>query len=251
MNSARLQGKTGIVTGSSQGIGKAIACALAAFGANVVVNYPRNSDAERASEVAEQVERLGGRALCIRANVTRRQEICSLFDQSEAEFGALDIVISNAGGGTTLKPIGEVTEEEFDSVSALNGKAHFFVFQEAARRLRSEGRIILIATSTTAAPFSGSAAYAGAKAAAELYARVLAKEVGDRGITVNSVSPGPILTPGMLDGGSLERFEMARKATPLGRLGEPEDVADVVAYLTTHEARWITGQNIRAGGGLV
>jgi 3-oxoacyl-[acyl-carrier protein] reductase len=251
MNSDRLRGRTGIVTGSSQGIGRAIACALASFGANVVVNYPHDSDTERSSEVAEEVERLGGRAFCIRADVTRRQEICSLFDQSEAKFGALDIVISNAGGGGILKPISEVTEEEDDSVSALNGKAHFFVFQEAARRLRNGGRIILIATSTTAAPFSGSATYAGAKAAAELYARVLAKEVGGRGITVNSVSPGPILTPGMRDGGTLERFEMARKATPLGRLGEPEDVADVVAYLTTHEARWITGQNIRAGGGLV
>jgi 3-oxoacyl-[acyl-carrier protein] reductase len=179
------------------------------------------------------------------------EEIWTLFERSEAKFGTPDIVVSNAGGLVNLKPIAEVTEAEYDAMTALNGKAHFFVLREAARRLRDNGRIVVIATSTTAMPFIGSATYAGAKAAAELYARVLAKEVGSRGITVNAVSPGPILTPGALDGGTLERFDVARKMTPLGRLGEPEDVADVVAFLATHAARWITGQNIRAGGGIV
>lgn len=251
MSAAGLQGKTGIVTGSSQGIGGAIACALAVLGANVIINYPRDADAEPAFAVAERVKSLGGRGLCVRADVTRLDEIRTLFERSEAAFGGLDIVVSNAGGGQTPKPIAEVTEAEYDAVTTLNGKAHFFVLQEAARRLRRNGRIIVIASSTTAMPFSGSATYAGAKAAAELYARVLAKEVGCRGITVNSVSPGPTVTVGARESGLPERFEVARKMTPLGRLGEPEDIADVVAFLTTHEARWVTGQNIRVGGGLV
>jgi len=251
MNSAQLKNKTAIVTGSSQGIGRAIACALAAQGANVVVNYPFDTDATHAAEVMDRVNSRGGSALCVRADVTLREEIRALFDQAVNTYGNVDIVVSNAGGATLLKPIADVTEAEYDATTALNAKAHFFVLQEAARRLRNDGRIILIASSTTAIPYAGSATYAGAKAAAELYVRVLAKEVGARGITVNAVSPGPILTDAARSAGALERFDAAVKMTPLGRLGEPEDIADVVAFLATHEARWITGQNIRAGGGIV
>jgi 3-oxoacyl-[acyl-carrier protein] reductase len=251
MNVAPLRDKTALVTGSSLGIGRAIACALAAYGANVVINYPFDAEADHAAEVAERVNASGGRALCVRADVTRVHEIRSLFEQAAAKFGSVDIVVSNAGGGSHFNSIAEVSEAEYDAVTALNGRAHFFVLREAARRLRDNGRIVVIATSATAMTLSGSAAYAGAKAAAELYARVLAKEIGNRGITVNSVSPGPILTASARESGQLERFELARKMTPLGRLGEPEDVADVVAFLATHEARWITGQNIRAGGGIV
>lgn len=251
MNQTSLAHKTAIVTGSSQGIGRAIACALAARGANIIVNYPFHPDAERASEVAERVHSLGGHALCVRADVTRLDEIRSIFEHAEAKFGGTDIVVSNAGGAARLNAIAEVTEAEYDAATTLNAKAHFFVLQEAARRLRNDGRIVVIASSTTAMPYAGSATYAGAKAAAELYVRVLAKEVGARGITVNAVSPGPILTEVARAAGALDRFDAAVKITPLGRLGEPEDVADVVAFLATHEARWLTGQNIRAGGGLV
>jgi 3-oxoacyl-[acyl-carrier protein] reductase len=251
MSQASLEHKTAIVTGSSQGIGCAIAYALAARGANVVVNYPSDPEAGRAAAVAEGIRTLGRHALSVRADVTHVAEIRALFDQAEARFGRIDIVVSNAGGAARLTPIAEVTEAEYDAATALNAKAHFFVLQEAARRLPNDGRIVVIASSTTAMPYAGSATYAGAKAAAELYARVLAKEVGVRGITVNAVSPGPILTEAARAAGSLVRFDTALKMTPLGRLGEPEDVADVVAFLATHEARWITGQNIRAGGGLV
>jgi 3-oxoacyl-[acyl-carrier protein] reductase len=251
MSQEFLQGKTAIVTGSSQGIGRAIACALAKRGANVIVNYPSDSEAEHGAEVAQYLTSLGGGALCVRADVTRLEEIRSLFENAIVKFGGIDIVVSNAGGAARLKPIAEVTEAEYDAATALNAKAHFFVLQESAKRLRNDGRIIVIASSTTAMPYAGSATYAGAKAAAELYVRVLAKELGVRGITVNAVSPGPILTEAARAAGMLERFDAALKMTPLGRLGKPEDIADVVAFLAAHEARWLTGQNIRAGGGIV
>jgi 3-oxoacyl-[acyl-carrier protein] reductase len=246
-----LQDKTAIVTGSSQGIGRAIALALAARGANLVINYPRDADAEAAERVVAEVRAAGARGTCVRADVTRTEEIRSLFDRAQEEFKDLDIVVSNAGGAARLTPIADVTETDYDAATTLNAKAHFFVLQEAAKRLRNDGRVIVIASSTTAMPYAGSATYAGAKAAAELYTRVLAKELGPRGITINAVSPGPILTEAARAAGSLDRFDMALKMTPLGRLGEPEDIADVVAFLAGHEARWITGQNIRAGGGLV
>jgi 3-oxoacyl-[acyl-carrier protein] reductase len=246
-----LQDRIAIVTGSSRGIGRAIALALAAKGSNVVVNYPQDSEAEAAEGVVAEVRACGARGLCVRADVTRTAEIRGLFERTQEEFGGVDIVVSNAGGAARITPIAEVTEAEYDATTALNAKAHFFVLQEAARRLRNEGRVVVIASSTTAMPYAGSATYAGAKAAAELYARVLAKELGPRGVTVNAVSPGPIPTEAARAAGVLERFDAARKITPLGRLGEPEDVADVVAFLATHEARWITGQNLRVGGGIV
>lgn len=246
-----LQDKTAIVTGSSQGIGRAIALALAAKGASVVINYPRDADAATAEGVVAEIRAAGGQATSMRADVTRTDEIRALFDHAHEELKGLDIVVSNVGGDARITPIAEVTEAEYDAATALNAKAHFFVLQEAARRLRNNGRVIVIASSTTAMPYVGSATYAGAKAAAELYARVLAKELGPRGITVNAVSPGPVLTETARAAGSLDRFDMAVKMTPLGRLGEPEDIADVVAFLVTGEARWITGQNLRVGGGLV
>lgn len=246
-----LHGKTALVTGSSQGIGRAIALALAAKGANVVVNYPRDVDAAAAEGVIKEMRDAGRRGTCVRADVTLIEEIRALFDRTLQEFKGIDIVVSNAGGAARIAPIAEVTEADYDAATALNAKAQFFVLQEAAKRLGNGGRVIVIASSTTAMPYAGSATYAGAKAAAELYARVLAKELGPRGITVNAVSPGPVLTETARAAGLLDRSEMAVKMTPLGRLGEPEDIADVVAFLATHEARWITGQNLRVGGGLV
>jgi 3-oxoacyl-[acyl-carrier protein] reductase len=251
MTERPLLDKTAVVTGASSGIGRAIACELAAMGANVVINYRSQAEARAAAEVADAVRVAGGAPFMAQADVTHVAEIRTLFEHAIRQFTGIDIVVSNAGGAAQIKSIAEVTESEYDAATALNGKAHFFVLQEAARHLRDNGRIIVIASSTTAMPYPGSATYAGAKAAAELFVRVLAREIGARGITVNAISPGPVLTAAARAAGSLERFEMARKMTPLGRLGEPEDIASVVGFLASDEARWITGQNLRVGGGLV
>jgi len=245
----RLQGKVALVTGASQGIGRAAAIALSRLGASVIVNYNREADSARA--LVAQLESEGHPALALQSDVRQVESIRALFKRATAAFDGLDIVVSNAGAQVPSHPIAEVSEDEFDSGFSLNGRSHFFVMQTAARILRDGGRVILTSSSTTAAPFPGSAVYAGAKAAAEIYVRVLAKELGSRGITVNAVSPGLTDTAQMRAGVSQERMDAVIRTTPLGRSGLPEDIADVIAFLATDEARWITGQNIRVGGGIV
>jgi 3-oxoacyl-[acyl-carrier protein] reductase len=245
----RLKGKVALVTGASQGIGRATAIALSRLGASVIINYNRETDSARA--LVGQLKAEGRRALALQSDIRQVESIRALFKQAIAAFGGLDIVVSNAGAQVPSHPIADVSEEEFDLGFSLNGRSHFFMMQMAARTLRDGGRVILTSSSTTAAPFPGSAVYAGAKAAAEIYVRVLAKELGSRGITVNAVSPGLTDTAQMRAGVTQERVDAVIRMTPLGRPGLPEDIADVIAFLATDEARWITGQNIRVGGGIV
>jgi 3-oxoacyl-[acyl-carrier protein] reductase len=176
-------------------------------------------------------------------------DIARLFDEAEKAFGKLDIVVSNVGGnfGRWAK-IEDVTEEEFDGGTAFNAKSSFFVMQQAARRVRDNGRIVALSSSSTTLAYEGVGVYAGAKAAVELYARTLAKEIGHRGITVNTVAPGLTLT----DAGNrapADRQEWIRQITPLGRLGVAGDVADVITLVLRDDAHWLTGQHIKAGGG--
>lgn len=245
----RLEGKVALVTGSSQGIGRATAIALSRLGAAVVVNYHREEEAAHA--VVDLLTAAGGRAIALQADVCHVANIRALFQETAAAFGGIDIVISNAGGQVPLHPLTEVTEEEFDLGFSLNGRSHFFVLQTAARVVRDAGRIIVTSSSATAAPYPGGAVYAGAKAAAELFVRVLAKELGPRGITVNAVSPGLTESAQMRVGVTQDRVDAVVNMTPLGRVGLPPDIADVIAFLASDDARWITGQNIRVGGGVV
>lgn len=252
--SANLSGRVAIVTGASRGIGRHIAETLALRGASVVVNYPFEREADAAAEVVASIEQLGGvgRVRAVQADVTRIDEIETLFAIATQAFGGIDIVVSNAGGDTVFAPIADTEEADYDRGTRLNAKAHFFVLREAARTVRDEGRIIVIASSTILSPYPGSAIYAGAKAAAETYARTLAKELGARQITVNSISPGLVDTEAARMMGNMDaRIEMATRMSPLGRVGYPEDIADVVAFVASEEARWITAQNLRVGGGIV
>lgn len=249
---APLADRVAIVTGSTRGIGRQIAETIAAHGARVVVNYPFEREAKAAEEVVNAIKAAGGEAIAVQADVTKIAEIEALFAKTQARFGGVDIVVSNAGGDAVIKPIIEVTEEEYDRATALNAKGNFFVLREAARTIRDNGRVVVIASSTTGMPYAGSAIYAGAKGAAELYARVLAKELGPRGVTVNAVSPGLVDTEASRAAGQVEeRYAMAIRNTPLGRVGVPADIADVVAFVVSEEARWITGQNLRVGGGII
>jgi 3-oxoacyl-[acyl-carrier protein] reductase len=243
---APLTGKIAIVTGSSRGIGRAVAERLAKEGASVVVNYIQ--DADRAKGVVSAIEAAGARALAVQADMSQITDVRRLFGETLDHFGCLDILVNNAGRFQP-HPIADVTEDEFDAAFALNAKGAFFAFQEAARRMRDGGRIINISSCSTAMSLAGFAVYVGSKAAGEQFARTLAKELGGRGITVNTVSPGFTETDMLPQ--DPEWRTMGAQMSPLGRLGQPEDIADVVAFLVGEQGRWITGQNLQACGGVV
>jgi 3-oxoacyl-[acyl-carrier protein] reductase len=246
----QFEGKAALVTGSSQGIGRALAETLGERGAAVTLNYPFEANRAGAEAGAEAIRAAGGRAIAVQADVTKLPDIARLFDEAEAAFGPLDFVISNAGGIVKFSLMVDCTEALFDAATTLNAKGTFFVMQQAARRLRDNGRIIGLSSSTTRLPYAGTAPYAGSKAAIELYCKVLSKEVGARGITVNSVSPGMTDTEGMRSSKPPpERIDIVRNMTPLGRIGVAGDVADAIVMLLGEDARWITGQHINAGGG--
>lgn len=241
-----LQGKVAIITGASRGIGKAIAELLGKAKASVVVNYANQT--AKAQEVVETIIQGGGRAIAVQGDMSKVTEIESLFATTKEYFGHIDIVVNNAGKGF-FKPHVEITEAEFDSIFGLNTKGTFFVMQQAARYIVDGGRIVNISTSGTKNPMPAGGLYLGSKGALELFAVSLSKELGMRGITVNNVSPGVTATDGLvLPDSALEELKMY---TPLGRLGEPSDVANVVAFLVSKAGSWVNSQTIQANGGIV
>lgn len=241
-----LQGKVAIVTGSSRGIGRAIAQLLGNDGANVVVTYSGNR--AKAEEVVSTIEAGGTKAIPLQLDVRNLEEIQSLFYKAIEHFGKVDILVNNAAGKNIFKPTSEMTVEEYNSMFDIT-RGVYFMLQQAAHYLADSGRIVSISTSGTVMPIPTGGAYAGAKAAIEQFSAGLAKELGARGITVNTVSPGVTNTDGLvLDQAQVDQL-IAQ--TPLGRLGQPTDVADAVAMLVSDRARWITGQHIRANGGIV
>jgi 3-oxoacyl-[acyl-carrier protein] reductase len=243
-----LTGKVALVTGAARGIGRAIALRLAQDGAVVVVNYA--GSAQLAQETVALIERSGGRAAAVQADVSKVADVRRLFDTCLEKFGRLDVLVNNAGVMFT-KPVVEVGEEEFDRLFAVNVKGAFFCCQAAAKRMAEGGRIINLSSSTTALMLPGYAAYVATKGAVEQFSHVLAKELGPRNITVNVVSPGPTDTELFGQGKSEEQKQRFAQMAALERLGQPQDIADVVALLVSEDARWITGQNLRANGGLI
>ncbi len=241
-----LAGKVAIVTGASRGIGRAIAERLGADGAQVVVHYAQNEQA--AWEVVQAIENRGGQAGVAQADISRVDDVRRLFAQAHQRHGRLDILVNNAGAAH-FAPLADVTEEDFDRQFALNAKGAFFAMQAAARVLEDGGRIVNISSGVTQVGSANAAVYAGSKAALEQFTLAAARELGARGITVNTVSPGMTATdllelvvpPGV-------QAQM-REQAPLGRLGQPVDIADIVAFVVSEQARWLTGQNIRATGG--
>ncbi|MFJ4687638.1 SDR family oxidoreductase [Streptomyces sp. NPDC088789] len=247
-----LAGATAVVTGGSRGIGRAIVRRLTGDGAAVVFSYGHDGDAAR--ETVEEITGAGGTVWAERAELTDLDHIEKLFLAADEHFGPrLDILVNNAG--TFLHtPIGSTSEEDFDRQIAVNTKAPFFALQHAAGRMTEGGRIVNISTVTTRWPRREEAVYAASKAALEQVTWIATRELGGRGITVNVVSPGPTDSGahGMLRGATTDeaRAEVARQ-TPLGALGRPTDIANMVAFLVGPDGGWVTGQNIRVDGGLV
>ena len=237
-----LRGKTALVTGGSRGIGRAIALQLAASGANVVIGYLKNE--AKADEVVATIAAAGGKAKSVRADLSRPAGVAALFDEAERTFGRLDIVVANAAD-ILVKPLLDCSEEDYDRIFDANTKSVFFTLKEAARRLRDGGRIVVSSTGGTRMFFADQSLYLGSKGAIEQFVRSLSRELGGRGITVNAVSPGPTETDMMQD-----RYrDSAASLSPFNRIGDPKDIADVAVFLASDAARWITGQNIAAGGG--
>ena len=241
--SGELTGKAALVTGGSRGIGAAIAIGLAAQGAAVAIGYLRNE--ELAQQVARTITDAGGKAVPIQADLSEFSQIERLFDEAERSVGELDIVIANAADALQL-PLIDCTEADYDRIFDTNTKGVFFTMQQAARRLRDNGRIVVTSTGGTRMLMTELSLYLGSKGAVEQFVRVLARELGDRGITVNSLSPGFTDTDLLPD----RDREVAAGASPFNRVGQPADVADVAVFLSGPNARWITGQNIAAGGGV-
>ncbi|WP_175693941.1 SDR family NAD(P)-dependent oxidoreductase [Burkholderia ambifaria] len=245
----KLQGKVALVTGSSKGLGRAIALRLAELGADVVINYSR--DKAVADEVVAAATALGVKALCVQADVSNVAEIETLFDAALKTFGKLDIVVANAGIEKVNIPVIDVTEEDFDSLFRINTKGPYFVMQAAARVISDGGRIINIASSSTSRPQPGLGLYGTSKSAPKYLVRVLAQEIGHRKVTVNSLVPGPIDGAGIFTGvGDDDPYKKSLLDTiPIGKLATANDVADVAEFLASDQSFFITGEEILMNGG--
>lgn len=243
----KLANKTAIVTGASRGLGKEIALLLAAHGAAVVINYANNN--EEAKKVADSINTNGGRAIAIPADISDAAAVTRLFDQTIEQFGKVDIVVNNAGIMIT-KPVKDTTEEDFDQQFRINVKSIFLSMKEAAVKMAGNGRIINISSSVTRLMMPGYATYAATKAAVEQMSRVFAKEIGPKGITVNSVSPGPLNTELFLKDKTPELVQRIAGLSAFNRIGETEDIAPIILFLAGDDSHWITGQNIGCNGGM-
>jgi 3-oxoacyl-[acyl-carrier protein] reductase len=214
----------------------------------VVVNYAGSEP--QAQEVVAGIENAGGQALAVRADVSKVADVVRLFDATFERLGRLDILVNNAGV-ILYKPVVDTTEDEYDRIFGINVKGTFFACQQAAKRMADGGRIINLSSSTTAMMLPRYGAYVATKGAVEQLTHILARELGPRQITVNVVSPGPTDTELFSQGKTEEEKQRLGQLAALGRLGQPQDIADAVAMLCSEDARWITGQNVRANGGTV
>jgi 3-oxoacyl-[acyl-carrier protein] reductase len=241
-----LEGRIAIVTGASRGIGAEIARQLAGAGAKVIVNYFSNRHAAEA--VCKEIMEAGGEALAVRADVSHTAEVRILFDAAIGRFGQVDILVNNAGI-LLSREIADIRDEEFDRVWGINTRSVFYALREAATRLADGGRVVSLSSTVTRLMLPNYAAYAASKGAVEQLTRIFAKEAGERGITANIVSPGPVNTEMFTTGKSEETIRRMAAMSFQGRVGEPRDVASLVLFLVSDEAAWITGQNISVSGG--
>jgi 3-oxoacyl-[acyl-carrier protein] reductase len=248
--SQKLAGKVAVVTGGSKGIGASIAKHLAAEGASVVVNYA--SGKQDAARVVSEINADGGKAVAVQANLAKRAEIERLFAETKKAFGKLDILVNNAGV-YEFRPLQEVTEDHFYKHFDLNVLGLIFSSQEAAKLFGSAGgSIINISSAASSLTPPNTVVYTATKGAVDAVTRTLAKELGPRNIRVNAINPGMVETEGVHSGGFLngDFQKQIESLTPLGRIGQPVDVAPAAVFLASPESSWITGETFRVSGGL-
>jgi 3-oxoacyl-[acyl-carrier protein] reductase len=240
--------KVALVTGASRGIGAAIAQRLARDGFTVIVNYAES--AEPAEALVRSIQQAGGQALAAKADVSNTADVRRLFDATETAFGGVDVLVNNAGI-MQLANVADAEDASFDRQIAVNLKGTFNTLREAATRLRTGGRIVNFSSSVVGLLQPGYGIYAATKAGVEAMTSVFAKELRGRDITVNAIAPGPTATDLFLKGKPQEVVDRLAKLAPLERLGQPEDIADAVAFLAGPDAGWINGQVLRANGGII
>ena len=243
-----LQGKVALVTGASRGIGAGIALALAKAGAKVVVNYVQNQLA--ADNVCAEILKHHGECIAVQANVSDPTAVKMLFAKSISHFGSIDLLINNAGI-LLFKEITHIQDDEFDRITDINFKSVFYALREASTKISDNGRVVTISSTVTRMMLPKYGAYAATKAAIEQLTRTFAREMGVRGITANIVSPGPIDTELFRAGKTIQDIERMSAIAALGRLGEVDDIAQVVLFLVSDKAQWINGQNIAINGGII
>lgn len=242
-----LENKVILITGASRGIGAAIARKVSSEGAKVIVNYAGSKDA--AEEVVAELKQKGGDAIAIQGDVSKPADVKQLFDAAIAQYGRIDVLVNNAGI-MILKPLKDTTDEDFSRQFDINVKGTFNTLREAATRLADKGAIINFSTTINRVMVPTYGTYVATKSAVEQLTRVFAKEVGPRGINVNSVSPGPTATDLYLTGKTQEVIDRQAAMAAFNRLGQPQEIAEVVAFLASDAASWITGQNIGVNGGM-
>jgi 3-oxoacyl-[acyl-carrier protein] reductase len=243
----KLDGKIAVVTGGSKGIGAGIAKGLASEGATVVVNYASSkSDVDL---VVAEIERHGGKALAVHADMSNSADVAELFNKVKSEYGRLDILVNNAGVAV-FEMIEDLTEEAFHKQFNLNVLGYLLAIREASKLFGSSGSIINISSILSTDPYLASSVYAATKGAVDTLTFALAREMGGRGIRVNSILPGHTNTPGTSGNFTGELGQKLLAGTPLGRFGEPEDIAPLAVFLASDDAHWVTGESIRASGGV-
>jgi len=240
--------KVALVTGASRGIGAALALRLVDEGYAVAINYARS--AAEAEALVKRITDEGGRAVAIQADVSKSDDVRRLFDETESQLGKLDVLVNNAGV-LKMVSLADSTDELYENTFNINTRGTFNTLREAARRLNDGGRIVNFSSSTVGMNLPNYSIYIASKAAVESFTKVFAQELRGRQITVNAVAPGPVATELFFEGKSDEQVQALAKRPPLERLGEPDDIVSVVAFLVGPEGGWINGQVLRANGGIV
>ncbi|MDN5289214.1 MAG: short-chain dehydrogenase/reductase [Mucilaginibacter sp.] len=246
-NMKTLSEKVILVTGASRGIGAAVAHKLAGEGAKVIINYAGGQEA--AEQTVNLIKQNGGDAIALQADVSKSDEVKAMFDAAIAHYGKIDVLVNNAGIMIT-KLFKDTTDEDFTRQFDINVRGTFNTMREAATKLADNGSIINFSSTTTRVMMPTYGTYVATKAAVEQFTRIFAKEVGARGINVNTVSPGPTNTELFTKGKPQEVIDRLASLSAFNRIGEPEDIAKVVAFLAGDEAKWISAQNIGANGGM-
>lgn len=242
-----LKGKVVLIAGGAKNLGGLISREVAKQGSDIVVHFNSDSTKQAAEETVKAVQDLGRKAIMVQCDLTKAENVKLLFEQAKKELGRIDVAV-NTAGMVLKKPFTETTEAEFDKMSGINSKAAYFFIQEAGKALENDGKIITIATSLLGAYTGFYSTYAGGKAPVEHYTRAASKEFGERGISVNSVAPGPMDTSFFYGQESPDAVAYHKSASALGGLTKIEDIVPIITFLAT-DGWWITGQTILANGG--